>query len=199
MEAPSQKPPPHTFRFSCMHCGQHVQARLQDGGMETECPSCHAPITVPRIPTNPYSRPMNTIVRQMKSVPFTFPYFPQLIQFVVLTLVLCIFALLYVTIGIVSQIAGVFQGLILDAQKQMREGSAVEKSAQAVSIGVYSILLLPFSLIQLPFSLIGSLWSSSRFGTVVVIVMVVGGIYALRAFWPQIAEAANSFITDALH
>jgi hypothetical protein len=154
---------------------------------------------LPRIAANPYSRPIGKICGQIGSVPWTFPFFPQLIQLAVLALVLCLFGILYITIGIVSQIKDVFHGLILDAQEQMREGSAVERSAQAVSIGVYSLLMLPFWLIQLPFQLIGSLWSSSRFGTVVVIVVIVGGIYALRAFWPQITDAANSFITDALH
>jgi len=88
----------------------------------------------------------------MKSVPFTFPYFPQAIQFAVLILVLCVFALLYITIGIVSQIAGVFHGLILDAQKQMKEGSAIERSAQgcqhrnlldlAIPVLAYSVAIL---------------------------------------------------------
>jgi hypothetical protein len=71
------------------------------------------------------------------------------IQFLVLALVLCIFTLLYITIGIVSQVAGVFYGLILDAQRQMKEGSAVERSAQVVCIGVLFALaasvLAPFT------------------------------------------------------
>ena len=97
-------------------------------------PQCSAPLTVPRIPTNPYLRPINNVVRQMKTVPFPFPYIPQIVQLSVLTSVLLLFAGLFVTIGLVSQIAGVFRGLILDAQKHLREGSAVERSAQAVSM-----------------------------------------------------------------
>jgi hypothetical protein len=184
-----KKPPKNTFRFSCPHCHQHIQARFQDGGVETECPNCHGPITIPRIPTNPYSRPISTICQQITSVPWTVPFFPQLIQFVVLALVLCIFALLYVTIGIVSQVDGVFRGLILDAQKQMREGSGVERSAQAVCIGAYSLLLLPFWFIQLPFSFIGSLWSSSRLGTLVVIVLIIAAGFSVRLYWPQMVDA----------
>jgi hypothetical protein len=107
----------------------------------------------------------------------------------VLALVLCIFALLYVTIGIVSQVDGVFRGLILDAQKQMREGSSVERSAQAVCVGVYSLLLLPFWFIQLPFSFIGSLWSSSRLGTLVVTVLIIAAGFSVRAYWPQMVDA----------
>ena len=95
----------------------------------------------------------------MKAVPFPFPYLAQLIQIVVLTSVLALFAVLYITIGVVTQAAGVFRGLIIEAQKHLREGSTVERSGTAISIGIYLLLFLPFWMIQLPFSLIGSFWS----------------------------------------
>jgi uncharacterized membrane protein len=132
-----------------------MEARSQDGGVDTNCPHCSAPLTVPRIPGNPYLRPIKNVVRQMKAVPFPVPYVPQIIQLAVLAIVLLVFACLFITIGLVSQIAGVFRGLTLDTQKHLREGSAVERSAQAVSIGIYSLLFVPFWLIQLPFSTIG--------------------------------------------
>ncbi|PYM01765.1 MAG: hypothetical protein DMF19_05375 [Verrucomicrobia bacterium] len=110
-----------------------MEARAQDGGVDTNCPHCAAPLTVPRIPPNPYLRPIKNIVRQMKAVPFPFPYLPQLIQLAVLTAVLALFAVLFITIGVVTQAAGVFRGLILDTKKHLREGSTVERSAQARS------------------------------------------------------------------
>ena len=54
-----------------------MEARAQDGGVDTNCPHCAAPLTVPRIPPNPYLRPIKNIVRQMKGVPLPFPYLPQ--------------------------------------------------------------------------------------------------------------------------
>ena len=96
----------------------------------------------------------------MKGVPLPFPYLPQLIQLAVLASVLALFGVLFITIGVVMQAAGVFRGLILDTQKHLREGSTVERSAQAINIGIYSLLFLPFWMIQLPFSLVGSIWSS---------------------------------------
>src|SRR5881227_3599786 len=140
--------------------------RTADGGTRPrkrcrhELPHCAAPLTVPRIPPNPYLRPIKNIVRQMKGVPLPFPYLPQLIQLAVLTSVLALFGVLFITIGVVTQAAGVFRGLILDTQKHLREGSTVERSAQAINIGIYSLLFLPFWMIQLPFSLVGSIWSS---------------------------------------
>jgi hypothetical protein len=65
-------------------------------------PICPAPMTVPCIPTNPYLRPINNVVRQMKTVPFPFPYIPQIVQLSVLTSVLLLFAGLFITIGLVT-------------------------------------------------------------------------------------------------
>src|SRR5437763_16500919 len=95
-------------------------------GVDTNCPHCAAPLTVPRIPQNPYLRPITNIVRQMKGVPLPFPYLPQLIQLAVLTSVLALFGVLFVSIGVATQAAGVFRGVIVEAQKHLREGSSVD-------------------------------------------------------------------------
>jgi DNA-directed RNA polymerase subunit RPC12/RpoP len=176
--------PRNTIRFKCFDCGRQMEARSQDGGVDTNCPHCSAPLTVPRIPGNPYLRPIKNVVRQMKAVPFPVPYVPQIIQLAVLAIVLLLFACLFITIGLVSQIAGVFRGLILDTQKHLREGSAVERSAQAVSIGIYSLLFVPFWLIQLPFSTIGSLWSSHRLVALATTAVFLSVVYVLTLYSP---------------
>ena len=185
--------PKNTIRFKCGDCGRPMEARAQDGGVDTNCPHCTAPLTVPRIPTNPYVRPITNIVRQMKAVPFPFPYVPQLVQLAVLASVLALFACLFITIGLVSQIAGVFRGLIFDAQKHLREGSPVERSAQAVSVGIYSLLFLPFWMIQLPFSLVGSLWSSHRLGALATLAFLLSIVYALTLYSPYLIRVLHSF------
>jgi DNA-directed RNA polymerase subunit RPC12/RpoP len=185
--------PKTTIRFKCVDCGRQMEARSQDGGVDTNCPHCSAPLTVPRIPTNPYLRPIKHVVRQMKGVPFPFPYVPQIVQLIVLTSVLLLFAGLFITIGLVSQIAGVFRGLILDAQKHLREGSAVERSAQAVSIGIFSLLFVPFWLVQLPFSLIGSLWSSHRLGALAATALFLSIVYVLTLYSPHLVRFLHSF------
>ena len=185
--------PKTTIRFKCVDCGRQMEARSQDGGVDTNCPHCSAPLTVPRIPTNPYLRPIKNVVRQMKGVPFPFPYVPQIVQLAVLASVLLLFAGLFVSIGLVSQIAGVFRGLILEARKHLREGSAVERSAQAVSIGIFSVLFVPFWLVQSPFSLIGSLWSSHRLGALVTTAALLSIIYAITLYSPHIVRLLHSF------
>src|ERR1041385_9026661 len=185
--------PKTTIRFKCVDCGRQMEARSQDGGIDTNCPHCSAPLTVPRIPTNPYLRPIKNVVRQIKSVPFPFPYVPQIVQLTVLTSVLLLFAGLFVTIGLVSQIAGVFRGLILEAQKHLREGSAVERSAQGVSIGIFSLLFVPFWLVQLPFSLVGSLLCSNRLGALATTAVLLSIIYAMTLFLPYLIRFLHSF------
>src|SRR5437667_4461941 len=90
------------------------------------------------------------------------------------------------TIGPVSQIAGVFRRLILEARKHLREGSTVERSAQAVSIGIFWVLFVPFWLVQLPFSLIGSLWSSHRMGALATTAVLLSIIYAITLYSPYL-------------
>src|SRR5438552_10425279 len=155
--------------------------RTADGGTRPrkrcrhELPHCAAPLTVPRIPPNPYLRPIKNIVRQMKGVPLPFPYLPQLIQLAVLTSVLALFGILFITIGVVTQAAGVFRGLILDTQKHLREGSTVERSARAISIGIYSLLFLPFSLV-------GSIWSSRRLSALLTVALLLSIAYVVTLY-----------------
>ena len=185
--------PKNTIRFKCVDCGRTMEARAQDGGVDTNCPHCAAPLTVPRIPPNPYLRPIKSVVRQMKAVPFPFPYLPQVVQLTVLAAILGLFALLFITIGVVTQIAGVFRGMILDTQKHLRQGSAVERSAQAVSIGIYSLLFLPFWMVQLPFSLVGSLWTSHRLRALATLALLLSIAYAFTLYSPQLLRFFHSF------
>ena len=185
--------PKNTIRFKCLDCGRPMEARAQDGGIDTNCPHCAAPLTVPRIPPNPYLRPIKNIVRQMKAVPFPFPYLPQLIQLVVLTSVLALFAVLYITIGVVTQAAGVFRGLIIETQKHLREGSTVERSGTAISIGIYLLLFLPFWMIQLPFSLIGSFWSSRRLSALLTVALLLSIAYVVTLYSQHLIRFWHSF------
>jgi hypothetical protein len=185
--------PKNTVRFKCVDCGRPMEARAQDGGVDTNCPHCAAPLTVPRIPPNPYLRPIKNVFRQMKAVPFPFPYLPQLIQLGVLASVLVLFAFLYITIGVVTQAAGVFRGLILEAQKHLREGSTVERSGTAISIGIYSLLFLPFWMIQLPFSLVGSIWSSRRLSALLTITLLLSVAYVMTLYSQHLTRLWHSF------
>ena len=44
--------PVSQFKFACSNCGQHLQARPDEAGRTTECPSCFKKLIVPQAPTN---------------------------------------------------------------------------------------------------------------------------------------------------
>ena len=184
--------PKNTIRFKCVDCGP------ADGGTRPRrrCRHelhCAAPLTVPRIPQNPCLPPIKNIVRQMKGVPLPFPYLPQLIQLAVLTSVLALFGVLFITIGVVTQAAGVFRGLILDTQKHLRQGSTVERSARAISIRIYSLLFLPFWMIRLPFSLVGSIWSSRRLSALLTVALLLSIAYVVTLYSHHLIGFWHSF------
>ncbi len=45
------------FKFSCPHCQQNIEATPEYAGVQINCPSCQAPIVVPKTPTAPVPRP----------------------------------------------------------------------------------------------------------------------------------------------
>ena len=187
-----------TIRFYCTTCKASLEANIAQAGNDIKCQYCSAALSIPRIPINPLSRPILAIVQQMRIIPIAFPFFPQIIQFTALSLVLIILATLFITVGLAAQVCGVFEGLILDAQKQMAQGSAVEKSAQAISIGIYVILMLPFWFIKLPFSLIGSLWSSYRKGSFLILLLLLTVLVAVIVTnfgYQQIIDFGNTALS----
>jgi hypothetical protein len=129
----------------------------------------------------------------MKGVPLPFPYLAQLIQLAALTSVLALFATLFITIGVVTQAAGVFRGLILEARKHLREGSTVERSGTAISIGIYSLLFFPFWMIQLPFSLLGSIWSSRRLSALLTLTLLLSIVYVVTLCSQHLLRFWHSF------
>jgi hypothetical protein len=44
--------PVSQFKFACPICGQHLQARSEEAGHTTECPTCFKKLTVPQAPAN---------------------------------------------------------------------------------------------------------------------------------------------------
>lgn len=182
----------HTISFNCPECKGLLETNNSQAGDDIECQHCHVAVSVPRIPSNPLSRPIVTIIRQMRAIPMTFPYFPQLIQFAALTLVLAIMVMLFMSVGLAAQVCRVFDGLILDAHKQMKAGTSVEKSAQAISIGLYLILRTPFWIIKLPFSVLGSLWSAYREKSFPVVLSLLVLTLLLAAYnWKEVFQFWN--------
>jgi len=109
---------------------------------------------------NPFGDPIRNHVRVLLSIKWSFPYIPQLIQSIVLPIVIGVLSILYITIGIASQIVSMFLNMIRDAQSAMVNVTSVEKSGYVVAIGIYCIMLSPFWLLQFPLWALGKLYES---------------------------------------
>jgi hypothetical protein len=126
-------------------------------------------------------------------VPLPFPYLPQLIQIVVLTSVLALFAVLFVTIGVVTQAAGVFRGLILEAQRHLREGSNRGTQRDGDQDRNLFPALSPFLDDPAPFSLVGSVWSSRRLSALLTLTLLLAVAYAATLYSHHLIRFWHSF------
>ena len=180
------------MQFKCCNCQKYFEAELI--GSEIKCSICYAQNKVPLhiFCFNPYKRPIQKFISDICSIKWIYPYFPQLIELVVLIFIITIMFILYLTVGLASQVAGIFQSLILDATSQIKGGSFVEKSAYAVAVGIYIILWLPFWIILLPFWIFGWLWNHfSYFG--IIFVLIIGLIVAYFIINPNFFQYVLSY------
>lgn len=124
-------------------------------------------------PCNPYRRPLLKFVEDIKGIAWEFPYVPQLVECLVLLIVFVITGVLFLTVGVAAQLASIFQGLLIDAKKQIVQGTLIEKSAYAVAAGIYILLWLPLFLLLLPFLMVGWIWDHFGYCGLVIIVMLI--------------------------
>ena len=56
----------NSFKFSCPHCGQHIEVDCDMIGMGVDCPTCGKPFTVPEMETHRLS-PVITVIKKRES------------------------------------------------------------------------------------------------------------------------------------
>ena len=111
---------------------------------------------------NPFGKPIREFFWKIKNIHWTFPLIPQIIQFAVLSFVLSVLILLYLTIGIAFHCYAMFESLRIDAINGIKlSNEMISKSAYALASGIYLVLAAPFWVVLLPFRLIGWLASLS--------------------------------------
>jgi len=193
---PDQSTDLHQIRFKCRLCRQPLEAEVDMMGSEVECPNCKKMIRVPLhvFSINPFRRPIRKFVSDIVGIQWQLPYFPQVVEVVVLLFVLVVTTILYLTIGIASQVSGIFQSLMLDARHQIKTGSLVEKSAYAVAAGIYLLLWLPFWILLLPFTILGWLWKHLGYFGLIVAVLVGLAIYAATVHRDWVRTTLSPFI-----
>jgi hypothetical protein len=139
---------------------------------------------------NPYSEPIRKFLHDLKVTKWKFPFILQIAHGVITIFLLILLLVLYITIGIVSQISNSFWDLITGLGQKMSFSNPIESSFYAFSASIYFILFLPFFIIQSPIWLSG--WFSSKIGfrpfiVMLLIIIVTAGLYY---FQPQFANEA---------
>lgn len=126
---------------------------------------------------NPFGKPIREFVWKIKSIHWAFPLIPQIIQFAVLSFVLCVLIILYLTIGIAFHCYAMFESLRIDAINGIKlSNEMISKSAYALASGIYLVLAAPFWMVILPFRLIGWLASLSWYVFALVLAALVVSI-----------------------
>jgi hypothetical protein len=139
---------------------------------------------------NPYAEPIKKFLHDLKVTKWKFPFILQIAHAVITIFLLILLVILYVSIGIVSQISNSFWDLITGLGQKMSFSNPIESGFYALSASIYFILFLPFFIIQSPIWLSG--WFSSKIGfrpfiVILLIIIVTAGLYY---FQPQFANAA---------
>ncbi len=186
--------------FTCRFCQQPLEAYADMVSGYIDCPKCGKRVQIPLhvLSLNPFNRPLRQLLANMTNIQWRPPYFPQVIEAAALGFVIVIMVILYLTIGIASQILSIFQGLMLDASREIKTGSLVEKSAYAIATGIYLILWVPFWLVLLPFAALGWTWKHLRyFGLVLVAIVVITCIVLVRS--PDTCSYIANFFSRQWH
>lgn len=131
---------------------------------------------------NPFAAPVIKIVHEIKSIEYEVPYIPNIIELILLIISLLILSTLYITVGIISQIECMLKNLINKSQANMNEADAIERSAYAVTAGVYTLFWVPFWIVLLPFNVLGWLWNKAGNSGIFFLVIVLG-VFSIAVYY----------------
>lgn len=139
------------------------------------------------IAPNPYADPIKKFIGDLKEIEWKFPFLVQIAHVLITLLILLIVLVLYLTVGIVSQISQTFWDLLVGMGERMTFSHPVESTAYVIATVVYFILFLPFFILQSPIWFSG--WMASKIGfkpfITILLIAVTSGI--LYYFNPNIA------------
>jgi hypothetical protein len=125
------------------------------------------------LPENPYSSPAKNAWNDLRSIKYVTPWIPFVVEAVVLVVLLIVFSLLYITVGIVSQIHQILMAKAEEVKGFLPEAiSNVQKSAWTISLGIYYVLAAPFWVFQFPFHYLG--WAGHRSRFLLVVSLALG-------------------------
>ncbi len=140
---------------------------------------------------NPYSDPIKKFYSEIKGIQWKVPFILQGIQAFVTIIILAILSILYVTVGIVSQISTTFWDMIVGLGEKMNFSQPIESTAYAIALVLYFILFLPFFILQSPVWFGGWLSTKIGFKPFLVITLIFAVSIYIYFFSPD--TATNSY------
>lgn len=126
-----------------------------------------------QVPENSFGKPIKALICQLKDTDFSFPFLPQIIKIIVISLVILVLFSLYVTIGILSQVSSVLLELMGETSKNISGDSFLNASAYAVAYAIYAILFMPLFIILSPFLLIGLMFKKYKKTLIFFVILAI--------------------------
>jgi len=114
-------------------------------------PPAHAVICCHTSMRNPFGHAINNVIRDLREIKWESPYIHSVISFIAICLVLLILFILYPTVGVIIQVAGVLIGVIEAEYERMKDAPESQQVGYAVSIGLLTLVALPIIVLALPF------------------------------------------------
>lgn len=114
-------------------------------------------------PVNPFGSPISEYTEMLTNLHFKPPYFPYIIQLIVIIFVLILFVVFYLTIGIATQIWSLLWDAAKDSFQNVQQAdNSIQSFSHGVASGIFTIIALPFGIIMLPAIIIGRIMNALR-------------------------------------
>ncbi len=111
------------MKFSCPHCGQHLDGESGYAGRSLECPACHQPFTVPRVGAGPAPAAAVAARPVPAAVPVARAALPVQKHLAVSAILSFVFSLASLLIGPLGFLPGIICGHV--AKKALRKDPAL--------------------------------------------------------------------------
>ena len=148
---------------------------------------------------NPFSTPIIGIFNEIRGIPWGILHFiPQIIQFLVLSIVLIVLCVLYCTIGIVFNCYSIFRSLLLETCNEFKDSDLIGKSAYAVMAGIYLLFYVPCVVILLPFFILGWFWGRMQWLGLALFAVLVASLVVAIIKYNDIAEQWSEWAGSAM-
>ena len=121
---------------------------------------------------NPYYGPIKHISAQLSLIEWRFPFLVQVLVLITSCVVLLVLAVLYSTVGLISQVSTIFSYLIQQARQDMKGKPTIEQTGFIVAIGIDFLMWAPLWIVQLPLFIVGWVWELLGYFSLVVFVLI---------------------------